>query len=164
MNKEVMKAMNKKPVNEKVETIRKWWHKNNYKVMRIIFFPIWACIWMWENKIEPWIRSRNAWSDSRANEILSYYIPRFCKWDAEKKQFYFFDNGYGWSLKLAKKHLKRKDRKFWEYNASHCWNGGNMRAYLVEKFELDGFTKKVIDDGKDYYSSGTEIVFTLREE
>lgn len=164
MNKEAAKVMNKKPTPAKVEAARKWWKKNCYKVYRVILFPLWACSWMWDNKIEPWIHSRNTWSDARANEILSYYIPRRCDWDAEKKQFYFFDNGYGWNLGLAKKYLKLKDRKFWKYNAFRGWNGGNMRAYLVEKFELDGFTKTIIDDGMSYYSSGTEIVFTLREE
>ena len=38
MNVEAIKAMNKKET--KSDAIRKWWNKNGYKVMRVIFFPI----------------------------------------------------------------------------------------------------------------------------
>ena len=39
MNKEVIKAMNKKET--KVNEIRKWWSKNGYKVMRVVLFSFW---------------------------------------------------------------------------------------------------------------------------
>ena len=37
MNPEVIKAMQGK----KTLKMQTWWHKNNYKVMRIILFPVW---------------------------------------------------------------------------------------------------------------------------
>lgn len=150
MNAEVIKAMNKKET--KVSKFRKWWNKNNYKIYRIIFFPIWIASILGA-KIIKWLNSRQAWSNERVNEILNYYVPRFSEWNAEKQEFYFFDNGYGWSLHYAKRYLKRKDRRFWEiYNSA--W-GGDIRDYLIEEFELEGFTKKV----GDCSDSWTEIIF-----
>ena len=150
MNAEVIKAMNKKET--KVSKFRKWWSKNDYKVYRIIFFPIWIASVLGA-KITKWLNSRQAWSNERVNEILNYYVPRFAEWDAEKQEFYFFDNGYGWSLHYAKRYLKRKDRRFWEiYN---CAWGGNIRDYLIEKFELEGFTKEI----HNCSDSCTEIIF-----
>ena len=35
MNKEAIKAMNKRET--KIDNLRKWWGKNGYKVMRVIF-------------------------------------------------------------------------------------------------------------------------------
>lgn len=138
MNAEVIKAMNKK--EPKTTKIREWWSKNSYKVYRTIFFPIWIASIL-AKKVTKWLNSRQTWSDERAKEILDYYVPRFAKWHAEKQKFYFFDNGYGWSLGYAKRYLKRKDRRFWNIHKGFC--GGDIRYYLIEKFELEGFTKEI---------------------
>ena len=155
MNKEIIKAMNKKET--KIDKIRKWWSKNGYKVMRVILFPIWWGIKAKE-KITSYLNSKCEWSEERANEILSYYIPRNSDWDAEDKSFYFFDNGYGWSIDCAKKYLKRKDRRFWKLHTG--WAGGKIRTYLIEKFELEGFKKEV----GDCYDSRTDISFKMIEK
>ena len=72
MNKEIIKAMNRK---EKKQTFRKWWNKNGYKVNRVILFPIWIIALTCE-KVTNWLNNRQKWNEERANEILSYYIPR----------------------------------------------------------------------------------------
>lgn len=155
MNKEVIKAMNKKPAT--TNRLKKWWRKNGYKVLRVILFPIWiACVLA--EKINYYIDNLNTWDEARANEILSYYIPRRADWNAERREFYFFDNGYGWHIKLAKRYLKMKDRRFWKVNSSFGW-GGKMKEYLINNFELEGFTKEVIDSG-----NWTEIIFKENKE
>ena len=155
MNKEIIKAMNKKET--KMDKIRKWWNKNGYKVMRIILFPIWWGIKAKE-KITSYLNSKCEWSEERANEILSYYIPRKADWNEDDKCFYFFDNGYGWSMKHNKKKIKPKDRRWWE-NYTRVW-GGKVRTYLIEKFELEGFEKIV----GDCYDSRTDISFKMIEK
>ena len=155
MNTEIIKAMNKKET--KRDKFRKWWSKNGYKVMRVILFPIWCGIKAKE-KATSYLNSREEWSEERAKEILNYYIPRKAEWDAEDKCFYFFDNGYGWSMNIAKRHLKRKDRRFW--NIYTGWSGGKIRTYLIEKFELEGFEKEV----DDCYDSRTDISFKMIEK
>jgi hypothetical protein len=154
MNAEVIKAMNKK---EKKHDFRKWWNNNGYKVLRVILFPIWIFTIIYK-KINVWLNARNKWSDERAKEILNYYIPRRAKWNAEDKDFYFFNNGYGWNLCFAKKHLKRKDRRWWELHNGFC--GGKIREYLINEFELEGFEKDV----RDIYGGWTEIIFKMIEE
>ena len=150
MNAEVIKAMNKK--EPKTSKIREWWHKNDYKVYRVIFFPIWIASILCA-KVTKWLNSRQGWSNERANEILNYYVPRRATWNAEEQEFYFFDNGFGWSLAHAKRYLKRKDRRFWEVH--NGWCGGDIRDYLIKEFELEGFTKEVLECS----SSWTEIIF-----
>lgn len=150
MNTEVIKAMNRKET--KISKFREWWNKNDYKVYRVIFFPIWIASILCA-KITKWLNSRQAWSDERANEILNYYVPRFAKWYPEEQEFYFFDNGYGWSYGYAKRYLKLKDRRFWKVH--NGWCGGDIRDYLIEEFELEGFTKEV----GSCSNSWTEITF-----
>ena len=155
MNAEVIKAMNKK--DTKVNKLRKWWCKNSYKVMRIILFPIWFGINA-KKKITTYLDSREEWSEERVKEILNYYVPRLADWDEEDKCFYFFDNGYGWSIGLAKKYLKRKDRRFW--NVHNDWCGGKIRSYLINEFELEGFEKEVGNCSDGW----TEIAFRMIEK
>ena len=155
MNVEAIKVMNKKET--KIDTIRKWWNKNGYKVMRVILFPIWWGIKAKE-KIEAYLNSKCEWSDERAQEILNYYVPRKAEWDAESKSFYFADNGMGWGMKCHKKKLKLRDRRWWNCNRGLC--GGKIRAYLIEKFEMEGF-EKIVGDTCDGW---TEITFKLIEK
>ena len=155
MNKEIIKAMNKKAT--KMDAIRKWWNKNGYKVMRVILFPIWMCIVL-KDKIEGYLNSKCGWSDERANEILSYYIPRKAKWDAEDKSFYFADNGMGWRMRENRKYIKFRDRRWWDCNCGF-W-GGDIRIYLIKKFEMEGFEKIV----GDTYDQWAEITFKLIEK
>jgi hypothetical protein len=152
MNNEVIKAMNRKP--RKNTAFKKWWKKNRYIVMRIILFPIWACVWCYQ-KINPWLNSRNSWDENRANKILNYYIPRCAKWNSEDKTFYLYDNGYGWSM-ATRKYIKLKDRRFWKLHT--IFFGGEMRDYLINSFELDGFTKEIADTDV----GSTEITFTIK--
>ena len=107
MNAEIIKAMNKKET--KIDKACKWWRKNGYKVMRVILFPIWWGICA-KNKIHDYRYKRLEWSEERANEILSYYIPRKAKWHEDEKCFYFADNGMGWGMSYNKKFIKLRDR------------------------------------------------------
>jgi hypothetical protein len=153
MNKEIIKAMQGK----KEHKMRKWWRQNGYKVWRVVLFPLWIGELL-KNKIDKRLNSKEEWNEERANEILSYYIPRRAEWDEKEQCFYLFDNGMGWGIAYAKKFLKRKDRRFWQVNGS--WWGGQMRIFLIEKFELEGFTKEVgvCDDG------WTEVTFNLNKK
>ena len=152
MNKEVIKTIEKA---ERKNTFHKWWKKNRYLVMRIVLFPVWL-VSLGFDKLEEWYYSQNSWGEKRADEILSYYIPRRSEWIRNSEYFYFFDNGYGWTYGSAKRYLKLKDRIFWKCN---CHND-KLRCYLLDKFELEGFYKEVLD----YENGRTEIMFDLLEE
>lgn len=155
MNAEVVKAMNKKA--PKSRKVRKWWTKNGYKVLRVVLFPIWLGVCA-KDKIEAHLNAKCKWSDERAHEILSYYIPRIADWDAQDKCFYFADNGMGWNMKSNRRKIKWKDRRWWNNHRYFC--GGEIRTYLIEKFEMEGF-EKIVGDTYDYW---TEITFKLIEK
>ena len=156
MNKEIIKAMQNKP-ESKMHKVCAWWRKNHYMVFRVILFPLWAGIVI-KDKINARLNANEEWSEERATEILNYYIPRRANWCEDKQCFYFFDNGMGWNRTYAKKFLKRKDRRFWKVNCD--WWGGKMRDFMIEKFELEGFTKKV----GDCWDGWTEITYYLNKQ
>lgn len=151
MNKEIEKAMNRK--ESKTFHFYGWWIENGYKVMRVVLFPMWVYM-CGKRKINNYLNSKCKWDEERANKILSYYVPRYSKWNAENKSFYLADNGLGWD----KKKIKMKDRRWWKNN-TRGW-GGEVRTYLIEKFEMEGFEKIV----GDTYDSWTEVAFKLIEK
>jgi hypothetical protein len=153
MNKEIIKAMNRK---EKKHPIKDWWKKNGYKVLRVILFPVWVFA-LGMDKIQKKLNARQKWSEKRAKEIFDYYVPRKAEWSEEDKTFYFFDNGMGWG-NLAKKYLKLKDRRFWD-NHRGFW-GGKLRTYLIDEYRLEGFTKEIGNCSEGW----TEISFTKIDE
>lgn len=158
MNSEIIKAMNRK--NEK-HPARDWWRKNGYKVCRVVLFPIWYPMRLVERLRSKWYAAQSArqvWSEERANEILSYYIPRRADWSDEEKTFFFFDNGMGWGFHSAKKYLNWKDRRWWKKFCG-LW-GGRIRTYLIDDFELEGFTKEIGDCSNGW----TEVNFVLKKE
>lgn len=150
MNKEILKAIKDK---QKKHPFRDWCHKNDYKVMRIIFFPIWIYVEI-SDRIKNWSYERIVWDEKRADEILTYYIPRTSDWNPDDKTFFFYDNGMGWNIGLAKRYLKIKDRAFWR---KFHWD---IEEYLNNKFELEGFKKEIISTRSFY--TGTEIIFTQK--
>ena len=154
MNAEIIKAMNKK---EKKHPVRKWWNENSYKVYRVIFFPIWIGV-ITIDKTNKYLNSRQKWSEERAEEIFNYYIPRKAEWSEEEKTIFIRHNWFGWYFDSAKKHLKFKDRRFWKVN--NGFGGGELRRYLIDKFELEGF-KKEIGDCADGW---TEVCFRMIEK
>lgn len=148
MNKEVIKAMNKKQQNIKIQKAKKWWINNSHIVFRVILFPVWI-ITIINDKINHWLNSKKLWDKNRANEILNYYVPRYSDWGENTKTFHFFDNGMGWGNNTQ--YIKRKDRRFWKVN---CWR---IKTFLIEEFELEGFTKEIENTWDDW----TEINFIL---
>ena len=152
-NNEIMKAIKEK---EKKHPFRDWWAENDYKVLRVILFPLWIYAIV-QDKITKYLNNKTVWDEKRVDEILQYYIPRRSSWDSNEHTFYFFDNGYGWKIAYAKKYLKRKDRRFWKkYNGFY---GGEIREYLIEKFELEGFEKEVLN----CYDGWTTLEFKEKE-
>ena len=161
MNKEIKKAIKKQQRKQKPSKIKelKSWYKNKYyKIWRVILFPIYLCL-LAHHKIKEYRYNKEIWDEERVNKILNYYIPRTADWNEEDKSFYFFDNGYGWNLSHAKKHLKFKDRHFWKHYTVG-W-GGEIRRYLVENFELEGFTKENLGGISSW--DDTKIVFKMIE-
>ena len=62
MNKEIIKAMNKKET--KIDTVRKWWDKSGYKVMRVVLFPL-RCGICIKEKVGYYLNKKEVWSEER---------------------------------------------------------------------------------------------------
>lgn len=76
----------------------------------------------------------------------------------EDVQYIDVINGMGWGMTYNRKYLKLRGRRWWDCNRGF-W-GGNIRTYLIEKFEMEGFEKIV----GNTYDQWAEITFKLIEK
>ena len=109
-----------------------------------------------KERINNCLNSKNEWDEARANGILSYFIPRAAVWSEDTKTFYYANSGEDWDLMSSIEYLNKEDRIWWKCNTKPF--GGKIKNYLVERFELDGFTKKVIYTNDEGWA---EILFKL---
>lgn len=155
MNQETIKAI-ERANNPKVSIFakaKKWYGSYGYIIWRVILFPIWLCMIGYEKAMQ-WLNNKTVWTPERAQEILSYYVPRYSEWNTNGNYFYFYDNGCGWHITYAKRYLKRKDYRFWKKYQY------DIRNYLVNSFELEGFEKTV----EESWTDEIEIKFTAIEQ
>ena len=136
MNKEVLKAMNKK--EKKTSNFKKWWNKNNYKVCRVLFFYIYLPSIAYE-KIKKHIRKQIAWSEEKATKALNYFLPHVLEFVEEDNAYYYCTNWHydGWNI--AKKvpfGMKKWAKKF----------GYETLKYLEEGYENAEFSKSIEKD------------------
>lgn len=126
MNKEAAKAINRA---EKNHPVRDWFKENHYNINKVLFFYVYIPVIIKEKRYKAL-----QWDETKAQKILEYYVPRKAMWDRKDQCFYFFDFDMN-NPKL----IKRKDRRFWKK-----FSRREMRKYLKEKFELEGFAKNVL--------------------
>lgn len=110
----------------------KWWHRNSYKIFRIILFPIWFIVLI-RNEVHESIYKNMEWSDSRTVRILDKILPYkveicddelcYCaEWSnpwATGRHLHFSDKIYG--------------RKF----------NYEILEYLKSKYQIDGYEKRL---------------------
>ena len=123
---------------------KQWWNKNGYKVMRVLLFYIWI-----PSLIIDKLKAKNYIKDYNNGEISVDWLKKFCDkylpgiCDKTENGYYFFNNGYGFS---GYRFIKRRDRKIASIHRS------SLLYYIVDKYEIEGYTKDVIDNGRyDYY-------------
>lgn len=86
-------------------------------------------------------KAKVQWSDERANEVLTHWFLEKADWLERDRIFWYYRKSLGWDYRRNKRYLRKQDRIFWKKYAGYC--GGEIKEYLVNKFQLDGFTKIV---------------------
>ena len=66
-----------------------------------------------KERINTCLNSRNEWDEVKANEILSYFIPRAAVWSEDTKTFYYANSGTDWDLNYCIEYLNKEDRIWW---------------------------------------------------
>lgn len=134
-DKELNKELNKKE-DTKIQKVKKWWGKNRYKVLRVVLFPLWiACIL--KEKYDEYCYNREQFSIEKCEKFFDKYLAKICEYDKESQTFWIdvcdYDVFY-WNSFVK----SRRDKIFAKKN------GREMKLYLIEEYEVEGY-KKIVE-------------------
>lgn len=146
MNNSIEKARAKyqKKQNNK---LRKWWLKNDYKVLRVLFFYIWFPCWLWE-KYKDYSYTSTAWSSEKAKKYLDMLVPYLTRCDEQHEEILFTDADdmggiqFYWSFSRIYKNKYRKAKDFIiKFN-------NKVKEYIINEYQIDGYKKMTVDSYK----------------
>lgn len=126
-------TFNKVLKEEKAKKSKRIYRYKEFQTEYILLYPLMVLVY-WLDKLGHYLRNRTQWSDKRTERIITYAFPKKADIDKEKGTIgrYFREWGFYW-----------KSYAKW-YNKWYCekYNSA-MLKYLIENFELKGFTKEV---------------------
>lgn len=135
---------------EKNKNKKKWWiiKTENYTIP--IYFLPFAIFIIPFDKLKNYIYNSMTWNEEKAKKVLDKMLPRILEWNKEENHYWCHIRKYGWwySQKRIPFYYKKWTNKF----------SYELKKYLIEKYELEYYTKEVLDD-YDWYL----IIFTEKE-
>lgn len=143
----------------KKHPIRTWWRKNDYKVWRVILFPLYF-LELARQKLEKIQYNKMEWREEEAKRIFDKYLPRRVKSDMDEDGSFLVCEYAGdfhpgvdilWGFDT---HMTKKDKNyFWKFY-------NNFKKYLLSKdgYQIEGYKKIHYDDWKEF-SAASGIMF-----
>ena len=149
MNK-IEKQVNKKKRREN-NRLKKWWRKNSYKVWRVLLFWFWLPIKLFYdagNKKYKAMQYNNETTKKYLDKVLPYLVSY---WGEESDCFLITNaSDMGGISFRALIHLPRRYRKQERYFTKFY---EEAKAYIVRKYEVDGYEKFPILTSEDWYAA-----------
>lgn len=126
-----MNEFNKALETKKEKKVYKF---KEWKTEYIILYPLMIVVYYGDKLFETWKNSLK-WSDKKTEKILAYAFPKTAEINKEKGTIGKYIRSWGVYVKNW--------RVKW-YHKNYC-SKYNTRiiTYLIEQFEIDGFTKEV---------------------
>jgi hypothetical protein len=124
-------------------------HWKEYSFKYYIVFPLVLVDYTWK-RLNNFYDSKTTWNSNRAKRILDDTLPYILD-EVDEELVY----STSWSSFSFRKWAKLKDKRF-------CGiYGYNIKEYLKEDYEIEGYTKAIIDDDVNY---SYWVIFQKKEE
>lgn len=144
----------------KKRDIERWWNKNKYTFMKIIFFPVWIFV-LAMDKIGELNRKRERdligknFSEEKCKKMLDKAVPKLalasCRdisklimittvWDAGGINFRDFEDS---------SHLSKREIKYFRRCSPY------LNSYITYDYQIDGYSKMVVgttEEWRAYYA------------
>jgi hypothetical protein len=136
MNNKIIEAKEKA---DRKRPIRTWWRKNNYKVLRIIFFPFWIAMILHE-KYKDKSYATLSWSEEICKQYLDKALPKMVVHYCEDAKTFLISNADDmgdiefrdlWDYRKQNKKYKRFFVKF----------DNQVKEYILNNYTIDGYSK-----------------------
>lgn len=136
---------------KKNNALRKWWRKNDYKVLRVLLFYIWIPCWAYD-KIKDARYENLTYSNATTKKYLDKVMPKLVAHYEENPNTILFsdaDDFGGITFRdlsfssFMKKHFKKESKYFSKFNRL-------IKKYIIEEYQIDGYKKIVLDNWMDW--------------
>ena len=149
--KQLSKESKKKSI--KNGKIGSWWRKNDYKVYRVILFYLWIPVWLFDKYKERRYSSLE-FSEEYCKKCLDKILPKLITYHNEDPDCFLIsdydDYGYIEFSDLYRNYYPTKKCKREKEFLSKF--SAKTRAYVIEKYEIDGYKKIVANTGSELIS------------
>lgn len=139
LEKRIKKAEKRKALKDKIEKALTF-HIGNYEGF-ILFLPLVPFVWVAE-KVEDLFKKSQKWSDKKAEKVIYEVLVNAV--DVEDGELILSDNAFRWKANLPIS--LRAWANIYKYD---------ILDYLVEKFEMEGYTK----EKQKCFAGGYDIIF-----
>jgi hypothetical protein len=123
----------------------KYYRWKEYSFRYRILFPLALIDYAWKC-LNKFYDSKFTWNTGRAKRVLDRALPHVASWDEEKLWYNMYLGSFNF-----KKWAKLKDKRFCGIYVY------NIREYLKDGYEIEGYTKTIVEDGH-------WVVFQKKEE
>ena len=151
MNMNNIEKQFRKQEKKKNSSIRKWWNKNCYKIMRIVLFYIWVPILVY-TKIKDTKYKKLKYSDDTTKKYLDKVMPKLVYRCEEDLNLILFHNTqdfggirFYWDLcsNWMSKKFKKETQYFAKFNAA-------VKDYIIQEYHIDGYEKMTLNNWVDW--------------
>lgn len=131
--------------------IRKWWHKNSYKVWRVLLFWLWIPIVLFDKKRNKQYK-RMQYSIETTKKYLNKVLPYLVSYWGEEPNCFLITSAsdMGGIDFRALMNLPRRYRKQEIYFTKFYQE---VKAYLVRTYQVDGYAKFPILTYEDWQAA-----------
>lgn len=144
MNKiEKAKAKYQKRQNNK---LRKWWNKNDYKVLRVLFFYIWIPTWLCEKHRANKYR-KLVWLPETAKKYLDKVLPYLVRNETEHEEILFTNADDMGGIKFYWSFSRLEKVKRYKTAARYlCKFNQQVKQFIIEEYQIEGYQKMILDN------------------
>ena len=132
----------------------KWWRKNDYKVWRVVLFPIWICVYVYD-KYKDYRYKSLTFSEEYCKKCIDKILPKLVAYYNEDPKCILISNcnDYGYIMfedlcgifsNYAEKHGCKKEIRFTSKFSDLT------KKYIIEEHEIDGYNKMVLTNYKEW--------------
>lgn len=132
----------KEAEKKKKMTFRKWWNKNDYKVMRVIFWPIWLYQILVE-KHEDKSYKALTFSKETCKKYLDNVMPKMVACYNEDHNEILISNAEGMGDVQFSYFRNCKNKKISKFFLKFRQE---VEKYILEEYTIDGYKKMVLDN------------------
>ena len=130
-----------------------WWKKNDYKVYRIILFPlfpIWVTELLWE-KYKDYKYKKLVFNEEKCKKYLDFVIPKMVvRYNDDHNEILISNADDMGGIEFSDFHSSWMHKKYRKQYLFFLKFYSEIADYILEKYQIEGYKKNIVDNWKEW--------------